>query len=195
MSMVPATPVLPADMLRPADIVLKFAPRSLAGLGDWEIDADGNPVFIDSGGVNTITDLTPAIPWLSAGGTAADVQEGGTYLPPSGANPTQVFIPSTVSRSSSGGIDTSARDAATANLVNTLVRAGFSLAQVAAMQPGTVIQTGPGGTSTVLRQSAPGQSPVPVTLFGGGVSAAANQGGLLMLVALGVGALFLFSRR
>jgi len=211
MPMVPATPVLPADMLRPADIVLKFSPRSLAGLGDFEFDPNtGDIVSVPYGGTAPYIDPETGLPVQFGGGPIESVTlntSGGytfgvgtpgtfpsnsTWTPPP---PGTYSIPSGVARTSSGTINTGSTDAATLNLINTLARAGFSLAQIATMQPGTVIQTGPGGTSTILRQSAAGQAPVPVTGFFGGVTAGANQGASLGLLAVvAVGAFLLLSR-
>lgn len=205
MSMVPALPVLPADMLRPVDIVNKFRPRSLAGLGyegetlqDWGIYPDPETGLTDPNALyptGSVGDQYNTC--MAAGGASGDCASAVLATNPSAGDfwPT-LTIPSTVSATASGRVNTSASDAATQAFVSQLLKQGFSLAQIATLQPGTVIQQGPGGTSTVLRQSAPGQTAVPVTLFGGGVSAAANQGASFAIVAaIAVGAFMLMNRR
>jgi len=201
MPMVSAWPVLPGDMLRPIDIVNKFRSRSLAGLGQDDTGVTEAPL--------SSTDLSSTAQLFASGDTmimpdgsivpitSSDTQVIGssqTNLLPYGYN--TLTVPAGVSATPSGTVNTSASDAATMAFVSQLLKQGMSLAQIATLQPGTVIQTGPGGTSTILRQSTAGQTPVPVSLVGGAVTASANQGASMAIIAVvAVLGVMLLSRR
>jgi hypothetical protein len=115
---------------------------------------------------------------IGTGGEAVDVQEGGTYVPPSPAQ--QIYFPSTTtSTAGSGGGTTSQQTNPWASLLSTLVTTAGKTAQTAlspfsALPAGTYYATGPGGTvvstaGTASAAAAQLTSYLPIILIGGGL--------------------------
>jgi hypothetical protein len=125
------------------------------------------------------------------GDNGGDVAEGGDYYPPTGDNPTQVFLPAGSSPDwgvpydpSSGGYSAPSQNSTQwAGFAANLAKMGFTLAQINAIQPGTVVQ--PNGT--IIRQT-PGFA-VPV---GSQINAAlGGSGNIILYAGLGLAALFI----
>ena len=122
-------------------------------------------------------------------GDDGDVAEGGNYIPPSGDNPTQVFVPSGSSSDwgvpydpTSGGYAAPSQNSTQwASFAANLAKMGFTLAQINAIQPGTVVQ--PNGT--IIRQT-PGFA-VPV----GSPIGTALSGNTILYAGLGLAALLI----
>lgn len=127
-----------------------------------------------------------------------DVQEGGSYVPP-GYNPTQVFgsdvgLPPATSDWGSapgnyGGVPgytaPSQSSAAWAGFAAQLAKAGMTLAEINAIQPGTVVSA----NGAILRQSpgyaVPVGSPV-LSSLGGGNTILYLGGALALLLVVGM---------
>jgi hypothetical protein len=114
----------------------------------------------------------------------ADISEGGTYQPPDYQNPTEVFFPS------SGGTNHDSNGEFW-NAISTAVRGATSILgtryAVPQLNPGQLVQTSPGGTT--LYQGGANNIYPNLPSLGTGLS-----GGILPLLLIGGGALFLFSR-
>jgi hypothetical protein len=195
---VPAT--LPDSNLSPSDIMAKFSPQSLAGLGCGPYGMGGLGDDDDSDLVDLLNQLptgssggdastTVDIPNLIPVGTFDSGSASGNYLASIGINPANVSVGSNGTVTVSGPTTSSGLSAQQqASLIQSLISGGVNLAELGLVQPGTTLTAG-----GITRQN-PGATTQGTPLTGGVITS--GNSGLLMIGLLAIGgiALFAFSR-
>lgn len=188
---VPVWPTLPDSTLAPSAVLEKFRVGNLAGLAAPITMPDGTVLDMgdDGSGAGGSPGGSP-IDWSGPLCPSSMQQVGSSCIPIGSSDGTVSDWPSWTNVGGQAGVVVpSQSSAAWANFAATMVKAGMTLAQISAIQPGTVVSA----NGAILRQSA--GFPVPVSSTGVGLSVNTNTTVLLAAAAIGVGLLFMAGRK
>ncbi len=180
---VPAWPVLPSSTLAPDAIRAKFAPRSLMGLGTMICDTE--TCYDD--GTQVVTETFPPTPT----GDSSGVNLCSMYPSQSGCPGAPIAALPPVTVGQNVGVTVPAQNSQQWGILAAqLLKSGMTLAQIQAIQPGTVVSA----NGAILRQSPGFAVPTPNTSTQFGLQASPNTTTLLIAGLAVVAVMFMGGR-
>lgn len=184
---VPAWPVLPDSTLAPDAVLEKFRVAGLAGMGTFVCPDPSNPDSCYDDGLGSGGAPTPP-------GGGVDFCALYPATPGCGAPTTPVIptlqLPTTTVGGQIGYVMPSQGSAAWAAAIGQMAKAGFTLAEINQIQPGTVVSA----NGAILRQATGLPVPVTTSTTNLGLTGSASSG-LLIAGVLGLAALMMLSSR